>query len=284
MSRRRFDLMRLASLSISVLAPGAHAGTISFYDLFKTIAYDQTSNAQPTTPAGYFGTVGVTSTSPTDFTAAEVTSVSPLSPMMLSGSAGNFIFSTPFVASKTSLDNDLPNGTVYSYDISGGTLGTQSATLSTPASDAYSATVPFLTNNGFTALQGVNAGDAITLDWNSYATPTGVNTPLIFVGISQVSDGSLAFGTSGNNLLTSATVAPNTLQPGTQYDLDLVYSARIVTENAGFGTGTSFASYDVRTDLLFTTGTVPEPSTFALAALGGLALAAARRLRRRAVR
>ena len=48
-------------------------------------------------------------------------------------------------------------------------------------------------------------------------------------------------------------------------------SARNLTPNAGFGTATSFTAYDVRTDLLFTTGgEVPEPSTFAMA---GMALA-----------
>jgi hypothetical protein len=70
------------------------------------------------------------------------------------------------------LDADFPNGTTYTFHISGGTLGTQSATMSTPASDAYSATVPFFTNNAFTALQGVNAASTINLTFNPF-TPTG---------------------------------------------------------------------------------------------------------------
>jgi hypothetical protein len=275
-----FGLMALATVCLSLLAPAATASILN-YDLFKNTVYDQVSDASPVTPVGYFGSVGVISNNTTDFTAADVTSASPLSPMVLLGSGGNFSFATPFLATKSQLDADLPNGALYTYNISSGTLGSQSATLSTPASDAYSATVPFLTNSGFTALQGVNASSPISLSWNPYVAPLGVNTPLTFIGITRVSDGVLAFGTSGSNLFASTVVPGNTLQPGTQYDLDLVYSARIATPNAGFGGAGSFASFDLRTDLIFTTAPaaiVPEPSSFTPLALGGLVLVIGYRL------
>jgi PEP-CTERM motif len=112
-----------------------------------------------------------------------------------------------------------------------------------------------------------------------------VNSPTTFLGISKVSDGGLAFGTSGPNSLTSALVGANTLLPGTEYDLDIVYSARISTGDAGFGTATSFAAYDVRTDPFFTTAALdatPEPASFGLAGLGAL-LVALRTIRKRIV-
>jgi hypothetical protein len=99
---------------------------------------------------------------------------------------------------------------------------------------------------------------------------------LTFIGITNVATNQTVYSTSGPNTLTSATVAANTLAPGTQYDLDIVYSDRVSTMNAGFGTATAFTGYDLRTDLLFTTAAaVPEPSIPLLTAAGiGLALAA----------
>jgi hypothetical protein len=267
---------------LALLASPSARADITFYDLFKVIAYDQTSNAQPTTPSEYFGNVGVSASSPADLTGGQVTSTSPLSPMTLTGSNGNFSFSTPGLSSKAALDTDLPNGTTYTYTLSGGNFGGQSATLSTPSSDAYASAVPYFTNNAFTALQNVNAHSAITLTWNAFTAPTGVNTPLIFIGISEVSTGQSVFGISGDNTITSTTVAANTLLPGTQYDLDIVYSARLQTPNAGFTDATSFTAYDLRTDLVFTTA-VPEPSSILLLGAGAAWLAWTR-LRRRARR
>lgn len=279
--RRHFDLMLLATLSLSFLRPAARASILD-YDIFKVVAYSQTTNSQPSTPIGYFGTVGVISNNTTDFTAGQVTSASPLSPMTLSLSGGTGTYQSSLLASMASLNTDFPDGTIYTYQISGGTLGTETATLSTPASDEYSATVPYFTNGGFTSLQGVDASSAINLTWNAYATPAGVNTPLTFIGITQVSDGASVFGVSGSNTFTSTMVAANTLLPDTEYDLDIVYSARNTTANAGFSTASAFTAYDVRTDLVFTTAPAPEPSSFVLAVLSGLGLAGCRRWKSKA--
>jgi hypothetical protein len=66
------------------------------------------------------------------------------------------------------------------------------------------------------------------------------------------------------------------------YDLDIVYSARISTQNAGFGGATAFSGYDLRTDLIFSTAAVPEPSSLALVGAGAACLmGAARRWRAR---
>ena len=257
---------------ILLLSPFAR-GAILDFNLFKNTAYQQTNDAQPTTPIGYFGSVAVESNNTTDFTAGNVTSTSPLSPMMLTMTGTTGAFQSAFLGTKATLDADFPNGTTYTYNISGGTLGSQTATLSTPATDEYAATIPFFTNNAFTSLQGANSASSINLSWNPYATPPGINTPLIFVGVTRVSDNTFVAGTSGSNALNSFTIPANTLQPGTQYDLDLVYSARNGTANAGFGGANSFYSYDVRTDLVFTTAaaSIPEPSTFSIASLGILA-------------
>jgi hypothetical protein len=258
--------LRLILAAAALLGESSARADIVFYDIFKNTAYTQSSNSQPTTPIEFFGSVGVTATNNSDLTGGNVTSSSPLSPMTLTGSNGNFAFQSPGFSSKSTLDMDFPNGTTYTYNVTGGTFNGQSATLATPASDEYASTVPFFTGNTFNALQGVDPSTAINLTFNTYSTPSGVNTPLTFIGITQVSDGKLAFSTSGDNTLSSALVSPGTLLPNTKYDLDIVFSARNLTKNAGFTDATSFTAYDLRTDLIFTTGAaaVPEPSTITM--------------------
>jgi hypothetical protein len=53
--------------------------------------------------------------------------------------------------------------------------------------------------------------------------------------------------------------------------LDLIYDNRIDTGQAGFGGAISEVGFDARTDISFNMAAVPEPSTFALLAIGCLA-------------
>ena len=222
MIRRTWSVALVLAAAGMLGGASAQAGIV-FYDTFKVATYTQLSNAQPSVPAGYFGTVGVSASLPGDLSGGNVTSVSPLSPMTLTGSNGNYSFGTPFVGSKAALDADLPNGTIYTYNLTGGTFNGQSATLATPASDEYAGTVPFFTGSTYNALQGLNPSTAINLTFNTYGTPPGVNTPLTFIGITQVSNSQFVYGTSGDNTLNSATVPGGTLLPNTQYDLDIVF-------------------------------------------------------------
>jgi hypothetical protein len=277
------SIFRASGLALTVglllTATPAHSA-ILFYNVFKTQAYSQTSNAQPVTPTGFGGFANVNASLATDLTGGTVTSLSPLSPMALTGSNGNFAFGVG-VATKAVLDIDFPNATTYTFNLTGGTFGGQSASLATPASDEYAPSVPFFTNNLFSALQGVNSTAAINLTFNPFIAPAGVNTPLTFLLINRVSDGTIAFSDSGTNTLSSAFVAANTLLPGTQYDLSIVYSDRLLTANAGFSGATAFSAYDLRTDLFFTTAAAatatPEPSSLLLAAAGMAIVAISRR-------
>jgi hypothetical protein len=255
-------------LGLAALLVGSPArADITFYNVFKDQSYVQTSDAQPTTPTGFQGTVNVDASSPSDLTGATVTSSSPLSPMTLTGSNGDYAYPVVF-ATKAAMDAAFPNGTTYTFTINGGTFGGQTGTLSTPATDQYAAAVPYFTNNTYTTLQGVNAASTINLTFNPYTS--SLNTPLTFIGITNVSTDQLVASVSGPNTLSSATFVANTLAPGTTYDLDIVYSNREVTAGPpGFGTSSAFYSYDLRTDLIFTTATsVPEPSTLILGVVG----------------
>lgn len=264
--------LTVAGASAFLTAPRADAAVL-FYNTFKVESFNQTSSAQPATAAGFSGFANVNASLATDLSGGEVISLSPLSPMGLTGSNGNYAFGMGF-GTKPALDAGFPNGATYTFLLTGGTFNGQTASLTAPATDDYSATVPYFTGSTYLTLQNFNTANAINLLFNAWAAPGGVNTPLTFVGINRVSDGSTAYATSGPNTLTSALVGANTLLPSTQYDLDIVYSARLSTANAGFGSATSFSAYDLRTDLLFTTApaatATPEPASVFLMGFGAL--------------
>src|ERR1051326_175787 len=256
MLNRRNGWIAVAGLALIALAPGANAAITSF-EVFKTLTYDQIAqvpNGQPFNFTGYGGYARIIYNNNADFTAARVTSLSPLSPMVLSGSNGLFVFFAPNVSTKQVLDTDFPNGTLYTFSLSGGTLGAQSASLSPPAADGYATSVPVFSNNTYNLLQGVDPSAAIPLSWNTWSAPTFINTPLTFVTINRTSDNLSVFSTSGNNTLTSTSIPANTLQPNTQYTAVLAFSARSVVVGAGFGGSPSGAAYDLITSLTFTTG------------------------------
>ena len=268
--RRRHSLAFILALAAAQGGSAVRAD-ITFFDVFKVTTYNQTSISAPASVNGYFGALNVSTNNAADLTGATVAATSPSSPFTLTGSGLNYSYGTPGFTSKTAFDLTLPNGTAYKFSLTGGNFNGQSATINTPANDAYASTVPYFTNSTFTTLQGFNANQAITLTFNPFTAAAGVNAPLTFIGINRVSDGASVFGTSGDNTLSSANIAANTLQAATKYDLSIVYSDRISTPNAGFGNATGFVGYDVRTDLIFTTAAaVPEPSILTLAGVGCL--------------
>ena len=260
------------ALALTLSLGSTARAEITVFDVFKNTDYSQAGASQPGTPVGYFGSAAVEFNSPGDLTGAQVDSTSSNSPFTLTPSGvGAVSFASPGLATQAELDALFPNGTPYAFHITGGTFDGQAAALSTPATDAYASTVPFFTGSTYTTLQNFDPTASINLTFNPFTAAAGVNQPLTFIGITRVSDGMSVFGLSGDNTLSSAFVGANTLAAGTQYDLSIVYSSRIVTRNAGFGGAESFVAYDVRTDLVFTTAAaVPEPGAMLSLAIGGL--------------
>ncbi len=284
---RRLDrrIVAFAAMAAVALMPTPAQSAVQFYRLFKVATYQQTSNAQPTTPVGFSADVDMIHSNAGDFSSAQVTSTSPSSPMTLGALTPGFSIYENGYATSAARDAGFPNSTTYQYGISGGTLGTQSASLSTPSSNLFPSQVPYFTGTTFDQLQGMNPANAFHFNINGYTAPGGINTPLSFFGINRVSNGQQAFGASGTNTTSSFLVPANTLQPNTAYFIDLVYSSRIDTPNAGFSGATSEVGFDFKTELTFTTGAVPEPAGILLLALGGSALLIGRIwARRRAIR
>jgi hypothetical protein len=265
---RRFGAGALA-LAFLVGAAGrpARAG-ITFYDLLKSMDYIQTGPSAPVTPVEYDGNAGIAS-AVGDFTNASVTSSSPISPYGMTsfpGGASWFLGLT----TKAQFDADIPNGTTYTFNVSGGSLGPQSATLTLPATDKYAANVPYLTGGSYNALQGMDASTPLTLTFDPFAAVSGMNFNFMIVNVWPAGNSQPLINASRANTASSYTLAANTLQPNTSYTFGLSYFVDNYTLNGGFGQATEEYGYSESTFVNFKTGpaTVPEPSTLAGAATG----------------
>lgn len=268
-----------------VCSPTAAQGAIKYFRLFKSASYQQTTNAQPSTPDVAWANLDIFSDNASDLNSATVTAASPLSPINLSLAGPGysppytaFTFSTAY-ATIASLTTNYPNSTAYQFAISGGVLGNQSASLTTPATNLFSV-VPYFNGSTFAQSQGLNSALPFTFAWDGFSVGGPVNLELAYFTISRISDGQVAYSTVKGNGASSVILLANTLQPNTAYNATLIYDARIEGPNAGFNGATSEIAFDQRVNLVFSTRAVPEPSGLVLAAVGLLSLVVWRRRKR----
>jgi PEP-CTERM motif len=252
------------------LASPLHAG-LTDVDLFKNIAYTQTSGAAPTTPAGFFASLRAFEQNAGDFSSVSVAYPGPASPQALSPNGTEFIYQTPFLPTSVAMDAQYPFGT-YTFQANGAVNETANIIYTT---DAYTADIPALSAATFAALQGMNPANSFTFNFNSF-TPN----PSASVGLTFLTVFGTPFSASYPNSTTSVVMGANTLLPNTTYTYELDFSDRISGSDSGVPTTVGF---DVRTDGTFTTAAIstatPEPGSLTLAALGAALLALGMRRR-----
>jgi hypothetical protein len=179
---------------------------------------------------------------------------------------------------RAELDAAYPDG-AYTYAISGGTGGDQSAGLTMPA-DFIPATVPQFTAATFGGLQAVDPAEPFTASWNAFdPDPRAANARVRF-GLYDATAG--GFPIFAGNLPASArefVVPAGTLVPGHEYEALLIFSNAISTPDAGFGGARSLADANRSVGLHFAVAAVPEPGSGVLlgTALCGLGAYARRR-------
>jgi hypothetical protein len=265
-SKLNLPLLVIATL---VLAGRTAQASVLFYDVFTNDLYSQVSNAQPSTATGFFATASLSFSNAGDVGNVQVVTGGSTSPLTLTSAPGNnFNYAASF-ASQAEMDAAFPLGNPYTFQISGGTLGTQSASLNTPGT-ALNSVIPFLTGSSYSQLQGLNAASPDTMGVNGFAPVAGTTESFSFFTITRQADNAVVFQQSFlSPATTSIFLAANTLAAGTAYNIDLDYSSRITTANAGFGTGNSLIGFEQRTEIGFVTGSAaPEPSSFILALMG----------------
>jgi hypothetical protein len=275
---------RAIGLIVAGLVAGAGAAhaQLTQADVGVNPTFEQTDPTTVTSTGGFFsGRAFFTNT--TDFDAGTLTYGGPGSPAALTpGSPPPSLTLGGSNPSFVGLQSDFPNGD-YTFDLTGGTMGPTEFVINY-AGNAYSNT-PELTAASFSALQGLNAADSITLNFNAMdvspnATP-GENN--IFFSIANSSN-STVFNETLLTTATSVTIPGGTLLAGQSYTFDLLFDDRIVDGSGDF-LKTQF--YDTHTGGSFSTaaGAVPEPSTWAMLLVGfaGLGFAASLRGRKQGV-
>ncbi len=257
----------------AVLASSSAQANIQFYRLFKSETYQQTGNAQPSEPVSFKGAADMSYDIPSDLSSAQVMVASPLSPITLSPLSFGYSHFSKTYASASALDTDFPNNATYTYAISGGTLGTHSASLSTPASNQYALQVPFLNGTDYSQLQGMDSTAQFQLTFDGFTPPAASGSALILLQLSRVSNGQVDFSGALFNTQTSFVLPAHTLQPGTAYMGDLLYSYHTTATvfSTGFIGAHSQVEYDLHTQFTFTTA-VPEPTSLVLATVGFIGL------------
>jgi hypothetical protein len=251
-------------------APYAQASDIASVDIFKNIAYIQTSGAAPTTPSSYFADVELTSVGPNDYSSVMVSYPGPGSPTSLPMASPNFFSYGPGFATQAAMNAAIPFGT-YNYLTNTGDTAALSYTQ-----DSFAAAIPALTSSSFNALNGLNPNTALSIGFNSFTPAANATVGYTFFSIRDstgtvFSDGFLS-GSATSLMLPGGTLAANST-----YTYELDFSDRINGSDPGSGVPT-FLGSDVRTDGTFTTGsagaitTTPEPGTLMLMGSGMLAM------------
>lgn len=198
-----------------------------------------------------------------DFASVTTTYGGSLSPLPYNVSS--FPGSTISVAStnfynyntQSELDAAFPNGSTYTFEISGGTLGTQTATLNSPAASLLPS-IPFLSGNTWSQLQGLDPTNPFTLTWDGFSAPPASSSRIELLilpnGAPPVINQSFSPST------TSYTIPANTLSKDTNYSFTLAYTAD-VSPNTGFGGATGYSFFQQITDGNFSTLSTGSGST-----------------------
>ena len=238
----------LALLLVGVFSSEAQ---VTNFSIFKVTVYNQTNAAPPVTPnspdAYYFGAqlntldssnyVDVYFVDPN----GDTTYLSQITPYY-------FNFGSPYFSNKTDFDMTYGSGEYDFYvdhtNMVDHTTYTDSGLVIVPDEDIYTTNIAAFTTNCWTAMQQVDPTRCFTLEWNPFTPSTNTTSYFTFVNV-QDADGNTPFAA---NYLTPDTATTNipacTLLYGETYTVNVFFSDRQDTQNAGFGDALGTVGFD----------------------------------------
>jgi hypothetical protein len=239
----------------SSLAAAPAQGAITFYDLFYNAYYSQTApNAAPASADAFSVSARIIGTNGADLTQASVRLPNNVAYPLGQIADSTWAYFSNIYPSTTAMFADFAAGT-YTYSISGGTLGSRTATLNRPVGNFFPAQVPFFTGDTFAGLAAVNPSAPLTLTITPWTPVPGATVSLTFVTIFDAITNAIVFDSKQTSAATSVVVPANTLQPQSAYIVAIYASSRVEVPSAGFSGATSTVGFDRVTSAFLQTTT-----------------------------
>lgn len=271
------NCVKAAMTTALVAACGVASAQVTSYDAFRSQFMAQTSDSAPTTVDAYQFATRIFLTSPSDADTGTLTDPNGNQYSMTPQTGDYLFYADPTSASEGAEESTYPAGT-YTYTTNGGSNGFDgdSAQLTVMPTD-FSTTVPYLTGNAYSQLQGFDPTQSLAVNWGDWADALGSSDRQTFFSITNEATGVTVYSNSGAaDAYTGDLITSGELQTDTTYQYTIFFSSRFeenngITDptNAFFGAG-ALSSFDIGTSGTFTTA--PEPVTMAGLALGVIAL------------
>lgn len=224
---------------------------VTNFSIFKVTVYHQAGTAPPAAPdvpnAYYFGaqlnTVQATNYVDVYFdgpaTSEYLNEITPF----------YYNYGSPYYADKPSFDADFPGGE-YDFYVDH-TNYTESGAVMVPAQALYATNAAAVTPDCWTAMQAVDPSRDFTLNFNSFIPSTNTTSAFTFVDVPDSATGSEWFGADFMAPdITTTNIPANTLLYGETYRVNLFFSNRQDTQDAGFGGALGTVGFD---NLTYTT-------------------------------
>jgi hypothetical protein len=265
----------LAAMLIWGAALPVWAGEISYLNQFRNLGYSQTDNVTLNAQGAFFSSSAVVSGLATAaYDSGTMTigdpDTGPSYALTSSDGGHSFGLQSPTLPSQADMDAQFPLSSRYTFVLASG-LASATATMDVGANH-FAAAPPMLTGSSFSALQGMNTSQALSLSFNAFEAVPGATDEFIFLSFYDYTTATWLYPLGfAPRTTTGYTLDAGLLAPGHDYAFELIFSVRVSLP----GDGADFApqvGFDLRTNGLFATA-VPEPATAALWLLGLAALA-----------
>jgi hypothetical protein len=234
-----------------VLAPALVRADVDSYAVFKVAVYGQTNSTRPVAvdspDAYYFAAEVLTDTNGVMIDSASITAPDAATWQLSRNlhAPTNFDFISPYYADKAAFDSNFSNGG-YLFSVNNGGY---SEYVFAPE-DLYSSVVPFFTGDTWSRFQSVDPAQPLKLCWNNFISNAGATSACIFVSILDIVHNCAYSSDALPADQTNLCVPANTLEPGTPYTIQILFSDR--NDAAGFPLGDGAPALEGFDNLTFT--------------------------------